>query len=89
MQLNGYSLNVINSTIKDTLQVHNSENKSKGLEPLKLFIQYQKGVVEKYKGTQENIILQQLTTDKNKRIKRTNRNKTSEKKWKLQEEFMK
>ena len=57
MQLNGYSLNVINSTIKDTLQVHNSENKSKGLEPLKLFIQYQKGVVEKYKGTQENIIL--------------------------------
>ena len=49
MQLNGYPLNVINKTIKDTLQSHNSEHKSKELEPLKMFIQYEKGVAEKLK----------------------------------------
>ena len=38
MQLNGYRLNVINKTIKDTLQSHNGEHKSKELEPLKMFI---------------------------------------------------
>ena len=49
MQLNGYPLNVINKTIKDTLQSHNSEHKSKELEPLKMYIQYEKGVAEKLK----------------------------------------
>ena len=49
MQLNGYPLNVINKTIKDTLRSHNSEHKSKELEPLKLFIPYEKGVAEKLK----------------------------------------
>ena len=47
MELNGYPLNVINKTIKDTLQVHNSELKSKELEPLKMFIPYEKGAAEK------------------------------------------
>ena len=49
MQLNGYPLNVINKTIKDTSQSHNSEHKSKALEPLKMFIPYKKGVAEKLK----------------------------------------
>ena len=49
MQLNGYPLNVINKTIKDTLQSHNFEHKSKELEPLKMFIPYEKGVAEKVK----------------------------------------
>ena len=49
MQLNGYPLNVINKTIKDTLQSHNYEHKSKELEPLKMFIPYEKGAVEKLK----------------------------------------
>ena len=49
MQLNGYPLNIINKTIKDTLRSHNSEHKSKELEPLKLFIPYEKGVAEKLK----------------------------------------
>ena len=47
--MNGYPLNVINRTIKDTLQSHNSEHKSKELEPLKMFIPYEKGVVKKVK----------------------------------------
>ena len=49
MQLNGYPLNVINKTIKDTLQSHNYEHKSKELEPLKMFIPYEKDVAEKLK----------------------------------------
>ena len=49
MQLNGYPLNVANKTIKDTLQCHDSEHKSKELEPLKMFIPYEKGVAEKLK----------------------------------------
>ena len=49
MQLNVYPLNVINKTINDTLQSHNSEHKSKELEPLKMFIPYEKGVAEKLK----------------------------------------
>ena len=49
MQLNVYPLNVINKTIKDTLESHNSEHKSKKLEPLKMFIPYEKGVAEKLK----------------------------------------
>ena len=49
MQLNGYPLNVINKTIKDTSQSHNSEHKNKGLEPLKMFIPYEKGISEKLK----------------------------------------
>ena len=49
MQLNGYLLHVINKTIKETLQNHNSENKSKEMEPLKMFIPYQKDVAEKLK----------------------------------------
>ena len=36
MQLNGYPLNLINKTIKDTFQIHNSEHKSKELEPLQI-----------------------------------------------------
>ena len=50
MQLNGYPLNVINKTIKGTLQSHNSENKSKELEPLKMkTFPYEKVVAEKLK----------------------------------------
>ena len=49
MQLNGYTLNVINKTIKKTLQNHNSEHKSKKLQPLKMFIPYEEGVAEKLK----------------------------------------
>ena len=45
MQLNGYPLN--DKTIQNTLQNHNSEHKSKELEPLKMFIPYKKGVTEK------------------------------------------
>ena len=50
MQLNGYPLNVINKTIKDTLQSHNSEQKSKELKPLEMSIPYEKGVAEKLKS---------------------------------------
>ena len=49
MQLNGCSLNVINKTIKGTLQIDNSEYKSKELEPLKVLIPYEKDVAEKLK----------------------------------------
>ena len=49
MQLNGYPLNVINKTIKDTLQIDNSKDKSKELEPLKMLIPYEKVVAEKLK----------------------------------------
>ena len=49
MQLNVYSLNVINKTIKDTLQSPNSKHKSKEREPLRMFIPYEKGVAEKLK----------------------------------------
>ena len=49
MQLNGYPLNVVNKTIKDTLQGHDYEHKSKELEPLKMFTPYEKGVAEKLK----------------------------------------
>ena len=49
MQLNGYPLNVINKTIKNTLQYHNSEHKSKELQPLKILIPYEKGVANKLK----------------------------------------
>ena len=49
MGWNGYPWNVINKRIKDTLQSHNSEQKSKKLEPLKVFILYEKGVAEKLK----------------------------------------
>ena len=60
MQLNGYSLNVMNKTIKDTLQCHISKHKSKELEPLKMFLPYEKGVAEKLKkGLHTNMGLQQ------------------------------
>ena len=49
MQLNGYPLNVINKTIKDTLHIHNFVHKNKELEPLKMFIPYEEGVTEKLK----------------------------------------
>ena len=49
MQLNGYPLNIINKTIKGTLQIHNSEHKSKELKLLKMFIPYEKGVSKKLK----------------------------------------
>ena len=49
MQLNGYSLNVINITIKDSLQIYCPEHKSKELEPLKMFISYGKDAAEKLK----------------------------------------
>ena len=49
MQLNGYPLNVVNKTIKDTLESHNSEHKSKELEPLTMFIPYEEGVAKKLK----------------------------------------
>ena len=49
MQLNGYPLNIINKTIKDTLQSHKFEYKSKEMGPFKMFIPYEKGVAEKLK----------------------------------------
>ena len=49
MQLNGYPLNAKNKTIKNTLQKHNSEHQSEELEPLKMFIPYEKGVAEELK----------------------------------------
>ena len=49
MQLNGYLLNVINKTMKNTLQNHKSEHKSKELQLLKMFISYEKGVAETLK----------------------------------------
>ena len=49
MWSNGYPLNVINKTIKNTLQYHNSEHKSKELQPLKILIPYEKGVANKLK----------------------------------------
>ena len=50
VQLNGCLLNIIYKAIKDTLQSHNSEHKSKELEPLKMFIPYKKSVAEKLKS---------------------------------------
>ena len=47
MQLNGYPLNVIYKTIKNTLKIHDSKHKGKEVEPLKMFIPYEKGVAEK------------------------------------------
>ena len=49
MQLDGCPLNVINKTIKNPLQNHNSDYKSKELEQFKMFILYEKGVAEKLK----------------------------------------
>ena len=49
MQLDGCPLNVINKLIKNPLQSHNSDYKSKELEQLKMFILYEKGVAEKLK----------------------------------------
>ena len=49
MQLNGYPLNVINKTVNDTLQIHDSEHESKEVEPLKMFIPYEKGLAENLK----------------------------------------
>ena len=46
MQLNGYPLNVIIKTMKNILQNHKPEHKSKELQPLKMFISYEKGVAE-------------------------------------------
>ena len=46
MQLNGYPLNVINITMKNTLQNHKQEHKSKEPQPLKMLISYEKGVAE-------------------------------------------
>ena len=74
IQMNGYPLNVINKTIKDTLQSHNSEHKSKELEPLKMFIPYEKGVAEKLKRVASKYGFASLY--KSKRLKRTNTNKT-------------
>ena len=77
MQLNGYPLNVINKTIKDTLRSHNSEHKSKQLEPLKLFIPYEKGVAEKLKRVASKYgFTTVFCLCKNKRLKRTNTDKT-------------
>ena len=50
MQLNRYQLNVINKTIKITLQNNNYEHKSKELQPLKMFIPNEKGVAVKLKN---------------------------------------
>ena len=49
MQSDGYPLNVISITIKDILQIHNYEYKSKELEPFTKFIPCEKGVAEKLK----------------------------------------
>ena len=69
MQLKGYSLNIINKTIKDTLQSHNYEHKSKELQPSKIFTPYEKSVPEKLKTCVYNSLY------KNKRLKRANTNK--------------
>ena len=71
MQWNGYRLNVINKTIKNTLQNHNSEHKSKELEPLKMFIPYEKGLA---KGCKQIWVYNSLY--KSNRLKRTITNKT-------------
>ena len=49
MDLNGTPLNIINKTIKDTWQSQYSEHNNKELEPLKVFIPYEKGAAEKLK----------------------------------------
>ena len=49
MQLNGYPLNAVNKKMKNTFQNHNFEHKSKGLQPLKMFIPYEKRLAEKLK----------------------------------------
>ena len=71
MQWNGYRLNVINKTIKNTLQNHNSEHKSKELQPLKMFIPYEKGLAE---GCKQIWVYKSLY--KKNRLKRTITNKT-------------
>ena len=71
MQWNGYRLNVINKTINNTLQNHNSEHKSKELQPLKMFIPYEKGLAE---GCKHIWVYNSLY--KNNRLKRTITNKT-------------
>ena len=44
MQLNGYPLNAIDKTIEKTLQINYSEYKSKEMEPLNMFIPYDKAI---------------------------------------------
>ena len=70
MQLNAYPLNNINKTVKGTLQIHNSEHKSKELELLKMFIPYEKGAAEKLKRVASEYAFTTAFT-KNKRLKRT------------------
>ena len=54
MQLNWNPLNVINKTIKNIFQTHNSEQKSKELEPLKVFVSQEKGVPSKQQQSLQN-----------------------------------
>ena len=72
MQLNGYLFNVINKTMKNTLQNQKSEHKSKELQPLNIFISYEKGVAEILK----RVASKYGFTTVFKRLKRSITNKT-------------
>ena len=74
MQLNGYPLNVINKTIKSTLQKHNSEHQVEKLELLKMFIPYEKGVAEELKKVASKYGFKTVFTKT--KLKRTITNKT-------------
>ena len=74
-QLNEYPLIVINKTIKENLQSHNFQHKSTELEPLKMFIQYEKGVAEKLKRVTSKYGYTTVFT-KNERLKWIITNKT-------------
>ena len=82
MELNGYPLYVINKTIKDILQCHNSEHKSKELEPLKLLIPYERGVAEKLKRVASKYGFTSVFT-KTKDLRGQIRTKQKDK-WKIQ-----
>ena len=50
MQLNGYPLRATNKTVKNISENYNSEHKGKDLQPVKMFISYDKGVAGKLKS---------------------------------------
>ena len=81
--MNGYPLNVINKTIKNTLQNHNSEHKSKELEPLKMFISYKKVVAENLESVARKYGFTTIFT-KTKDVRGQLRTKHKRIKWKLQ-----
>ena len=86
--MNGYPLNVINKTIKNTLQNHNSEHKSKELEPLNMFIPYKKVVAENLKSVASKYGFITIFT-KTKDVRGQLRTKHKRIKWTLQLQFVK